>query len=144
MSPTPNRSRAAGVRGFGLIEILISAALVTLAAMAGVAYVTRGTQHADWVRDRVMARQKALSILAELRAYVEAGACEVAADLDGFDDGQTTNPSLTIAPDPMDPGQFLAPAHPLSGNIADQNVWRWSRRITVRRFPGVDTRDLRI
>ncbi|MFV1959519.1 MAG: hypothetical protein ACC662_08930, partial [Planctomycetota bacterium] len=43
-----------------------------------------------------------------------------------------------------DPGAYLPPDHPLSGNIRDQSIWRWYRRITVRRFPGVDTRDLRI
>ena len=73
--------------GFTLVEVLAAAVLVALASMAGVAYVTRGSQHADWTRDKVFARQKALSILAELRAYVEGGEGEVAADLDGFDDG---------------------------------------------------------
>ena len=68
-------------RGFSLVEILISGALVALAAMAGVAYVTRGTQHASWAKDKVYARQKALSVLAELRAYVEGGEGEVHLDL---------------------------------------------------------------
>ncbi|MDJ0974996.1 MAG: prepilin-type N-terminal cleavage/methylation domain-containing protein [Planctomycetota bacterium] len=131
-------------RGFSLVEILISGALVALAAMAGVAYVTRGTQHASWAKDKVYARQKALSVLAELRAYVEGGEGEVAADLDGFDDGLGVNASLTIQPDPSDPGAYLPPEHPVSSNIQDGSEWRWLRRITVRRFPGVDTRDLRI
>ena len=131
-------------RGFSLLEILISAALVALAAMAGVAYVTRGSQHADWSKDKVFARQKALSILAELRAYVEGGEGEVAADLDGFDDGLAFQQALTIQEDPNDPGAFLQPDHPVSGNISDSNVWRWFRQISVRRFPGVNTRDLRI
>ena len=133
-----------GNKGFSLIEILISAALVAIAAMAGVAYVTRGTQHADWARDKVFARQKALSILAEMRAYVEGGDGEVAADLDGFDDGLAHEAALTIQPDPNDPGAFLPPAHALSGNIQDNNYWRWHRQVSVRRFPGAETRDLRI
>ena len=91
-----------GQRGFGLVEVLISGTLVVLAAMAAVAYITRSAQHADWSRDKVFARQKALSILAELRAYVEGGKGEVAADLDGFDDGLGQNASLTISPDPND------------------------------------------
>ena len=119
--------------------------LVVLAAMAGVALLTRSAQHArDWSHDRVFARQKALSILAELRAYVEGGEGEVAADLDGFDDGLSQNAALTITPDPNDPGAFVAPDHPLSANNFESGDWRWYRRITVRRFPGVDTRDLRI
>ncbi len=131
-------------RGFSLIEVLLAAVLILVASMAGVAYVTRSHQHADWSRDKVFARQKAVSILAELRAYVEGGEGEVAADLDGFDDGLAVDASLTIAPDPNDPGAFLPPDHPVSANLQDNGIWRWQRRITVRRFPGVDTRDLRI
>ncbi len=131
-------------RGFSLIEVLIAAALILIAALAGVAYVTRSSQHADWARDKVFARQRAVSILAELRAYVEGGEGEVAADLDGFDDGLSVHPSLTITPDPNDPTQYLEPDDPVSGNIMDSGVWRWFRQITVRRFPGVETRDLRI
>ena len=58
--PAPPRRRAFG---FSLVEVLVAAALVTLAAAAGVMFVARGTQHADGTRDRVFARQKALSIL---------------------------------------------------------------------------------
>ena len=54
--------------GFTLIEILISMILITIGAMSAVAYITRGTQESNWVRDEGFARQKALSILAELRA----------------------------------------------------------------------------
>lgn len=131
-------------RGFSLIEILIAAALVAIGAMAGVSYVTRGAQHASWAKDKVFARQKALSVLAELRAYVEGGEGEVAADLDGFDDGLSVNSTLSIAPNPEDPGTYIEPDHPLSDNVWEYDDWRWYRRITVRRFPGIDTRDLRI
>ncbi|MEZ6007643.1 MAG: prepilin-type N-terminal cleavage/methylation domain-containing protein [Planctomycetota bacterium] len=130
--------------GFSFIELLIAAALVALAAMAAAAHVTRGTQRADWSQDRIFARQKALSILAELRAYVEGGEGEVAADLDGFDDGVSWRPNLTIQPDPNDPGSFLHPEHAASGNTNNQGVWSWQRQISVRRFPTVNTRDLRI
>ncbi len=134
----------ASIRGVTLIEVLIAVILVAVASMAGVAYVTRSSQHSDWVRDKVWARQKALSILSELRAYVQGGEGEVAADLDGFDDGLGYESSLTITPDPLDPGVFVQPDHEVSGNIADAGDWRWYRQITVRPFPGVDTRDLRI
>jgi hypothetical protein len=137
-------SRLPGARGYSLIEVLVSGVLVLIAALSGVAYVTRSAQHADWARDRVFARQKAESILGEIRAYVEGGEGEVAADLDGFDDGLGVLPSLTISPDPQTPGAFLPPEHPVSGNIRDSGAWRWHRRITVRPFPGVEARDLRI
>ena len=131
-------------RGFALLELLPAAAIILLTAMAAVAWVTRSTQHADWARDKVVARQKAMSLLGELRSYVQGGEGEVAADLDGFDDGLGLVPALSIAQDPDDPGAYVAPDHPLSGNIADQDVWRWWRRITVRPFPGMQVRDLRI
>ncbi len=131
-------------RGFSLIEILISTALVAIAAMTAVAYVTRATGHADWAKDKVFARQKALSIVAELRGFVEGGSGEVAADLDGYDDGLALIPSLSIAPDPLDPGAFVKPDHGLSGNHYESGAWRWYRRITVRHYPGSESRDLRI
>ncbi len=133
-----------GQRGFTLIEVLIAGILIALTAMVGVAYVTRGSQQADWTTDKVFARQKALSILDELRAYVEGSESEVAADLDAFDDGLGVHNTLTITPDPNDPGAFVHAAHQISGNTRDRGLWRWSRRITVKRFPGVVTRDLRI
>ncbi len=126
-----------GGRGFALLELLPVLAIVALVAMAAVAWVTRSTQHADWVRDRVFARQKAVSILAELRSYVEGGDGEVAADLDGFDDGLGVHAALTIQSDPLDPGAFVAPDHPISGNVRDQNVWRWNRRRGVRPTPAI-------
>lgn len=132
--------------GFSLIEILISTALVAVAAMAAVAYITRAAGHADFAKDKVFARQKALSILAELRSFVEGGEGEVAADLDGFDDGLALHPSLSIAPDPAERGAFVAPDHPLSGNTFEprHGHWNWYRRITVRRYPESESRDLRI
>ncbi|MDA1194660.1 MAG: prepilin-type N-terminal cleavage/methylation domain-containing protein [Planctomycetota bacterium] len=132
--------------GFSLIEILIATALVVVAAMAAVAYVTRAAGHADWSKDKLFARQKALSILAELRGFVEGGGGEVASDLDGFDDGLDLKPSLTISPDEDDAGAFVSPEHPLSGNHFNERYghWNWYRRITVRRYPDSDSRDLRI
>src|SRR5205814_4327374 len=100
-------------RGFTLIELLIAGSVIAVIGMAGVAYVGRSSQGADYARDRLFARQKALSILSELRGYVEGGVGEVAADLDGFDDGVTQNPALSIAPDPDSPGQLVQPDHPL-------------------------------
>ncbi len=131
-------------RGFSLIELLIAGSVIAVIGMAGVAYIARAAQTADHSKDTVYAREKAMSILSELRAYVEGGEGQVAADLDGFDDGVSQQASLTICPDPANPGQFVLPDHPLSGNVADLSEWRWFRRITVRKFPGVVTRDLRI
>lgn len=140
--PAPRTRRRSG--GFSLVELLIAGTVVAIIGMAGVAYVARAAQSADFTKDTVFARQKAMSILSELRAYVEGGEGQVAADLDGFDDGISQQAALTIAPDPANPGQFVAPDQELSGNVADLGEWRWYRRITVKKFPGVATRDLRI
>ncbi len=131
-------------QGFSLIEILISVALVAVAAMAAVAHVTRASGHADWAKDKVYAQQKALSILAELRGFVEGGEGEVAADLDGFDDGLGYNPTLSITPDLKDVGSLIKPDHPLSDNHLEGGRWRWHRQIQVRHYPGSESRDLRI
>ncbi len=131
-------------RGLSLIEILLAAAMVALASLTAVTYVTRGAQHTQWTRDKVFARQKAMAMLAELRAHVDGGAGGVAADLDGYDDGAGYEPSLTIAADPATPGAYLPPAAPASANVLDGGRWRWHRQVSIRPFPGVPTRDLRI
>jgi type II secretory pathway pseudopilin PulG len=131
-------------RGFSLLETLIAGVVVAIVSMAGAAYVTRSTQGADWSRDRMFARQKALSILSELKSFVEGGTNQAADELDGFDDGTGYNATLSIAPDPADPTKLVPPEHTLSGNISDGGDWRWYRHVTVRRFSGVNTRDLRI
>ena len=132
-------------RGFSLLEMLIAGTIIAIVGLAGAAYVSRSTQAADWSRDRVFARQKALSILSELKSFVEGASNQAADELDGFDDGFTFNASLTIAPDPVNPTVLAAPEHPLSGNAREGSTqWRWYRQISVRRFSGVVTRDLRI
>lgn len=132
-------------RGFSLLEMLVAGTIIAVVGMAGAAYVSRSTQGADWSRDRVFARQKALSILSELKSFVEGSTNQAADELDGFDDGFAYNPSLTITPDPIRPETLAAPNHPLSGNVAEGAAeWRWYRQISVRRFTGVITRDLRV
>jgi prepilin-type N-terminal cleavage/methylation domain-containing protein len=131
-------------RGLTLVEILISTAIVAIAAMAAVAYVTRASEHATWSKDRIFARQKALSILAEMRAFVEGAEGEVAAELDDFDDGLGYSPSLSIAPNKIDQGAYIDPKHPLSDNQHEAGAWRWLRQISVRPYPGTESRDLRV
>lgn len=136
---TQNRAR-----GFSLIEVLLAASLIAVAGMAAVAYLTRAAGHADWAGDKVFARQRALSILSEMRAFIEGTDGQVASDLDGFDDGVAFSPSLTIAANPNDPGAFMPPDSPLSGNHQERGQWRWLRQINVRPVPGSEARDLRL
>ena len=67
---------------------------------------------------RYCSRQKALSILAELRAYVEGGEGEVAADLDGFDDGISQNASAHDLARPRRPGRLRRARPPALGQRA--------------------------
>ena len=138
--PAPSRR----ARGFSLVELLIAGTVIAVIGMAGVAYVGRASQGADNAKERLFARGKAMSILSELRGYVEGSQDQVAAALDGFDDGITYSPVLTTAEDPANPGQFVAADHKLSGNVMDRSEWRWLRQITVRHLPGVVQRDLRV
>jgi len=138
----PRPARAS--RGFSLLEILIASAILVLVAMMGTMHVVRTQQHVNWARDKAFAREKAVSIVDELRSFVEGDEAEAAADLDSFDDGLSVSPVLTITPDPLFPGEFVQPDHPASGNVRHEGVWRWYRRITVRPYDGVPMRDLRL
>ena len=130
--------------GFSLLEILIASSILVLVAMMGVMHVVRTSQQVEWARDHAFAREKAVSILDELRSYVEGDDAEAAADLDAFDDGLGVSPVLTITTDPLLPGEFVVPDHPVSGNVRHLGEWRWYRRITVRPYDGVPMRDLRL
>jgi len=74
---------------------------------------------------------------------VETGQAESASELDAFDDGVETNPSLTITRN-SDSGEFVDPDAPVSGNTYTSGRWKYSRQITVRRFSGVPARDIRL
>ena len=136
------RSRS---RGFSLVEMLLGMAVILVIATAGLTHVVRTTQHADWTQDRVFARQKAVSILAELRAFVE-----------GEGRGRrrpgrlrrrrgVTSPRLTIAPDPTTPGALVPPGHAaVREHARTAGCGGGAAQITVRPFPGVDARDLRM
>jgi len=142
--PILRRRGAPASKGFSLLETLVAGIIVAVVGMAGAAYVVRSTQGADWSRDRMFARQKALSVLSELKSFVEGSANQAADELDGFDDGLAYNATLSIAPDPADTSRLVPPDHALSGNVREGADWRWYRHITVKRFTGVLTRDLRI
>lgn len=132
--PSRRPGRRPPAAGFTLIEVLIAAVVLVIAAMAAVLHITRSTQRGAWARDRIFAQQRALSILNELRAHVLSAPGVVAADLAQFDDGVGFNPTLTILRDPLEPDADLAPDHPLSGNHREQGVWRWSRQLRVAPF----------
>jgi prepilin-type N-terminal cleavage/methylation domain-containing protein len=130
--------------GFTLVELLIAVVVVALCASMGALYTGRASQEIDQSRDVAFGRERAVSILQELRSFVEGDQSRVAADLDEFDDGSGSSPVLTITPNVEEPGELVAPDHPISGNVPQGDSWKWRRRISVRPVKDSLARDLRI
>jgi len=131
-------------RGTSLVETVVAIAVLGTIMAAAMAFIVTSWRYSQLNREKVFAYEKAVSILTEMQAYLETSGIEAASDLDSFDDGTSVRTPLTITRDPADPTIFVPPNHPASGNITVLGNWRWSRRIQVRPFPGVNTRDLRI
>lgn len=137
----PRRGAAAG---FTFLELLCAALVLVLATTLGAMHTSRSAQDVTWGRDTAFARQRAVSILGELKAFVEGESNQLAESLDEFDDGDNVRVELTITPDPEDPTRLVAPDHPISGNMRHRGGWLWRRAISVRPIPGASSRDLRI
>jgi hypothetical protein len=129
--------------GFTFIELLCASLVLVLATMLGAMHTSRSAQDVTWTRDTAFARQRAVSILGELKAFVEGESTQAEA-LDDFDDGGGSSPVLTITQDPSTPGAYVAPDHPISGNQRHRGDWIWRRAISVRPIPSATSRDLRI
>jgi type II secretory pathway pseudopilin PulG len=142
--PMPVAAGHRGDAGFTMIEVLLAAVLIVIASGIGILQVVRNSQEVKLSADKSFARQKALSILAELRAFVEGTQTHTADELDEFDDGSTPNPVLTITPDPLSPNGLVAPTHAMSGNTAMRNEWTWYRKIRVRPLGDSHARDIRL
>lgn len=128
-------------RGITLLEVIFSIAIFGLVAVAAAEHIGLSWSFTKMNRERIFAYRKAQSILAELQAFVDRGDAEVAADLDRFDDGTSLSNALTIT---ESSGNLVEPAHPASLNATTEGgVWKWSRQISVRPFPGQQTRDVR-
>ena len=135
---------ARGVAGFSLLEVLLASVVVLIAATVGVMHVTRSAQGVVYYGETAFARQRALSILNELRAHVQRDQDRCAADLDDLSDGTSASPVLTLARDPLAPLQYVAPDHVISGNVHEHGTWAWWRRIEVRPLGAEAARDLRL
>ena len=127
--------------GISLLEVIFSIAIFSLVAVAAAEHVGLSWTYTSMNRDRIFAYRKAQSILAELQAFVDSGEVDVAADLDRFDDGTGLEDTLTIT---EADGQLVDPEHPASQNCTTEgNQYLWARQISVRPFPGQQTRDVR-
>jgi type II secretory pathway pseudopilin PulG len=141
-----HRSRPARTGGFSLVEVMISAGILAVVSAMAVLFITTEWRHEALNRDREFAHDRAQSMLEELRAFAEVGENQAAATLDQYDDGTGFSYTLTtlhkVAPNAA---LLVDPDSPVSGNVKNvAGSWRYARRITVRHFPGVDERDLRI
>ncbi|MBN2490258.1 MAG: hypothetical protein JXQ29_05360 [Planctomycetes bacterium] len=127
--------------GVTLLEVIFSIAIFSLVAVAAADHIGLSWSYTAMTRDRIFAYRTAQSILAELQACVDRGDAEVAADLDRFDDGVTVQDTLTLT---QSGGALVPPDHPASQNSTTEGGrWRWARQISVRPFPGQQTRDVR-
>ena len=128
-----------GQTGMTLLEVIIAMGIISVVIVMSVHFIV-GTQTAVIMnQDRSFCIQKALNIVNELRAFAqsneEAGG---ASTLDVFDNGVGTSGILTID------STIVDPAHIMSGNSWLGARWRYSRRITVRKFPSFEASNVRI
>jgi type II secretory pathway pseudopilin PulG len=126
-------------RGVTLVETLLALMLITIAMMAALVYCFSAMQGTRHNKDKDFAIQKAIAILEEMKGVVEQNDADAGGVLDGFDDGATTTPMLTIEP------STAGPAYPGSGNVmVDTGRWKFERQISVQKFPSLQTSDVRL
>ncbi len=124
--------------GMTIIELTIAMGVIATMVMVSMAFVGTNSREVTLNEDRAFAVQKATMMVSELRGVAERPDTEDASTLDSYDNGTDTT-SILCADLTVDD-----PAHEFSGNVQYEGRWRYSRRITVRKFPSLDTRDVRI
>ncbi|HOP55759.1 MAG TPA: prepilin-type N-terminal cleavage/methylation domain-containing protein [bacterium] len=124
-------------RGFTLLEVIISLLVLGIVFAVISNYVAMTFNYTSSNQDISFANVKTNQIIEELKSYIRKGEEKRAEYLDNFDDGTSYNPVLTTTKD-------ATPEHILSGNskLADGS-WRFYRKITVRKLPNVESRDVR-
>lgn len=124
--------------GFSLVEVMVAIAILAVLLLISISFVVANSRDVIQNDDRAFAVQKATSMLAELRGLAEKTTTVDASTLDAFDDGAATNLLLTTDPTVTDP------KHELSSNVWLGTRWRYARRVTIRKFPNLNSRDVRI
>ncbi len=124
-------------KGFTLIEVLISLFVLGIVIAIIANYIGMTFNYTANNQDVSFSNVKANQILEELKSYVRKGEEKRAEYLDNFDDGTSYNPVLTTLKD-------ATPDSILSGNSKlSDGSWRYYRRITVKRLPNIESRDIR-
>lgn len=132
------RIRRDGDAGFSLLEVLIASAILAVTIAIFLAWQSSTVRQVDHIEDRQFAIARATAMIEELKAYVEGGQETHAALLDDFDDGTATNPVLSTLK------EVRSADDPISGNVRlPGGLWKFTRRISISKLPGVDSRDVR-
>jgi type II secretory pathway pseudopilin PulG len=135
---TRNPGRIRPGAGFTIIEAVVGIALLSLIMAGALAYLAGAWRSVQVSQNRIFATQKAVSILNEVRSFVETQSSQAYGKLDDLDNGITTTPYLTIASVP-------SADHAASGNeLLPNGQWKYARHITVRPLPNVSVRDIRL
>ncbi len=129
---------ASTTKGMTLVELTIAMGVIGTLVVVTMGFVGTNAREVTLNEDRAFAVQKATMMVSELRGVAERPDTEDASTLDSYDDGVGTSNLLCADLTVTDPG------HEFSGNVLYDGRWRYSRRITVRKFPSLDTRDVRI
>jgi hypothetical protein len=125
-------------KGTSLMETVVALAIFSVVMLSTALYISTALTTTRSNYDRTYATQKALQMMNELSAYVEAGSEQGTAVLDSFDNGTVAVPVLTTLSNITDP------AAESSGNINLGDRWKYSRLITVRRIPDApNSKDVR-
>lgn len=124
-------------RGSTLVEVIVGLLVLSIILTIIANYIAMTYNYTSSNQDIAFANSKANQLLEELKSYVRKGEEKRAEYLDNFDDGTSYNPVLTTEKD-------ATPDHILSGNSKSSNGdWRFYRRITVKKIPNIESRDVR-
>lgn len=119
-------------RGMSLVEVLVSLVLVTLIMFSAVTFMTTSYHTTRNTNEKDFATQKAISILDEMKAFVE----NTSTVLDNFDEACCktflTTQSGVVNPDDPESGNFLL--------SSTGPVWKYERQIIVTKMVAEDTR----
>lgn len=128
-------------RGMSLAEVLVGLMILSVMIITTLTATTTALRLTKNNVNKEFATQKAISMLEELRALVQAQTVSRVTVLDAYDDGVknkfilTTQAQIQTIP-PAIPITLTQPGDIISGNIARGSGWLYERRISVRPVPG--------
>jgi type II secretory pathway pseudopilin PulG len=118
-------------KGMSMMEVIVSLLMVTLIMFAAIAFMTSSYQTTKNNQEKEFATQKAMSILDELKSFVEDNA-PGGLVLDDFDENSPT-PLLTVQTGITDPLNAVSgnTTYPYATGCTDCSGYLYERQITV-------------